>query len=229
MAAFGNFIAASKKGAYARWSTRMTASSLLGVDRDDLRREDRRGERQREHDRAADGERVGPRHRGEDDAGHPGHREERKECDPDDDGREGHRRRDLARALLDALDHRAFAVGAEVPEDVLDHDDGRVDDDAEVDGPERDEVRRGPRAHEPAEGDEERQRDVERGDQRGAPVPEEEEEHHRHEGHAHEQVLHDRMRRQVNEAPAVVVRDDVDARRQDVVLPDVVDAIVDSC
>ena len=49
---------------------------------------------------------------------------------------------DLARAAQDALGHRAFSVRAEVPEDVLHHDDGRVDDDAEVDRAERDEVRR---------------------------------------------------------------------------------------
>jgi hypothetical protein len=58
-----------------------------------------------------------------------------------------------------------------VPEDVLHHDDGRVDDDAEVDRAERDEVRRTCACHQAAERDEERERDVDRRDERRARVP----------------------------------------------------------
>ena len=73
------------------------------------------------------------------------------------------------------------------------------------------------RADEAAERDEQRERDVERGDERRARVPEEEEEHERDEHHADEQVLEHRVRRQLHEVAAVVVGHDVHARRQDVV------------
>jgi hypothetical protein len=119
-------------------------------------------------------------------------------------------------------------VRAEVTEDVLHHDDGRVDDDAEVDRAERDQVGRRIRRHEAAERDEERERDVDRGDERGAHVPEEDEEHRRDEAHPDEEVLDDRVGRQLHQRAAVVIRLDVHPRRQDVVLPDVVDLRVDA-
>ena len=59
-------------------------------------------------------------------------------------------------------------------------------------------------------------------------VPEEEEEHDRDEEHPDEQVLEDRVRRELHEVAAVVVRLDVHPRRQEVVLADVVDALVDA-
>ncbi len=84
------------------------------------------------------------------------------------------------------------------------------------------------RPHHAAERDEQRQRDVERRDDRRARVPEEEKEHDRDEQHAHDQVLEHRVRRELHEVAAVVVRHDVHARRQDVILPDEVDAVVDA-
>ena len=114
---------------------------LLVLRGDELAREHRR-QRERQHDGAADRERVRHRHRREDDAGDARHREERQERDADDERRERHRAGHLARRLEDAVGHGALPVRPQVPEDVLHHDDGRVDDDAEVDRPQRDEVRR---------------------------------------------------------------------------------------
>src|SRR5580698_7307839 len=54
--------------------------------------------------------------------------------DADDEGGERHRTRHLARRGEDAVVHGAFSVRAEVAEDVLHHDHGGVDHDAEVDG-----------------------------------------------------------------------------------------------
>ena len=199
---------------------------LLLLGRYEPAREDR-CQRQGQHDRAADRERVRHRHRREDDAGHARHREEGEERHTDDERRERHRPGHLARGLQDSLGHRAFPVRPEVPEDVLHHDDGRVDDDPEVDGTQRDEVGRRVRPDQTAERDEERERDVERRDDGRARVPQEQEEDDRHEQHADDQVLQHRVRGQLHQVAAVVVRHDVHAGRQDVVLPDVVDALVD--
>ncbi len=130
--------------------------------------------------------------------------------------------------LLDALDHRPAAVSAEVTEDVLHHDDGGVDDDAEVDGAERDQVGGGMAADQAGEGAEQCERDVDGRHDRRAQVTEEEEEHDRDQRHPHEQVLEHRVRRELHQFAAVVVRDDVHAGRQDVVSADVVDAPVDA-
>ena len=59
------------------------------------------------------------------------------------------------------------------------------------------------------------------------PLPEEQEEDERDEGHADEEVLEHRVRRDVHERAAVVVGHDVHPRREEVVLPDVVDPLVD--
>ena len=58
-------------------------------------------------------------------------------------------------------------------------------------------------------------------------VPEEEEEDDRDEQHPFDEVVEHRVRRELHEVAAVVVGDDVHPGRQDVVLPDVVDALVD--
>ena len=68
------------------------------------------------------------------------------------------------------------------------------------------------RRHEPAERDEQRERNVDGRDERGARVPEEDEENGRDEAHADEQVLDHGVRRELHERPAVVVGLDVHAR-----------------
>ena len=71
-----------------------------------------------------------------------------------------------------------------------------------------------------------RQRNVDRGDERGARVAEEQPQHHRHQQHADEQVLDDRVRGQLHQRRAIVVGLDVHARRQEAILADVLDALV---
>ena len=120
-------------------------------------------------------------------------------------------------------------VRPEVTEDVLHHDDGRVDDDAEVDRAERDEVRRRAacrpcpqKATSSASGMLSAVMSAARAWPRKrsstiatSTMPTSE-------------VLEHRVRRELHEVAAVVVRLDVHPRRQDVVLPDVLDALVDA-
>ena len=80
----------------------------------------------------------------------------------------------------------------------------------------------------PHERDEERERDVDRGDERGAELcPRKRKRTIATSSIPVDEVLEDRVGRELHEVPAVVVGDDVHPRRQNVVLPDVVDAVVD--
>ena len=119
-------------------------------------------------------------------------------------------------------------LDSDVMDDVLHHDDSGVDNDSEVDGAEGDEVCRGPAQHHAAERDQQSQRDIDRRDERGAIVAEEDDQDERHEQHPDEEVLDDRVRRQVDERAAVVERLDVHARRQQVIGADVLDAAVNA-
>ena len=94
---------------------------------------------------------VGPRHRPEDLAFHALHREQRqKRCDGDDDRKED-RLVDLDRAGQDpaslslSLGSRSGGsrgvVMGDLAEDIFHHDHGAVDDDAEIDGADRQQVR----------------------------------------------------------------------------------------
>jgi hypothetical protein len=183
---------------------------------------------QRHEDGAADREGVRVRHRREDDAGDAGHREQGEERDADDERRERHGARDLARGREHALRHAALSVAAQVVEHVLHHDDGGVHDDAEVHRSDGDEVRGGLREHHAGEGDHQRDGDVERGDERGARVAEEEPQDQGHEQHAHDDVLDHRVRRDLHELAAVVVLLDALPGRQDAVLLDLLDPLVNA-
>src|SRR5580704_15794531 len=112
-------------------------------------------------------------------------------------------------------------------EDVLHHDDGRIDHDSEIDGSERDEIRRGVRSYEPAKRDEQSQRDVNRRDQRGLRVAQKYEEDERDQRHSEKQVLDHGMSRDLHERPTIVVGLDVDSGGQNVVPAYVVDSLVD--
>ena len=119
--------------------------------------------------------------------------------------------------------------GAEVAEDVLHHDDGRVDDDAEVDRAERDEVRRRAAcATMPLNATSSASGMLSAVMSAARAWPRKSQSTTVDEHHADEQVLEDGVRRQLHQLAAVVVRLDVHARRQQVVLADVVDALVDA-
>ena len=119
--------------------------------RDELPGEDGE-EREGQEDRRADREGVGARHRREDDPRDAGHREERDEGAADDECRESHRRPDLRGSSENALPHRPSSMRSEMTEDVLHHDDRGVDDDAEVDRADGDQVCRGLREDDAGEG-----------------------------------------------------------------------------
>ena len=94
-----------------------------------------------------------------------------------------------------------FPCGPEVAEDVLHHDDGRVDDDAEVDRAERDQVRRRARRRPCRMNAMSSARGMLSAVMSAARhVPEEEEEHDGDEGHPDEQVLEHGVRRQLARA-----------------------------
>ena len=114
----------------------------------------------------------------------------------------------------DGPDLRAALL--EDPEEVLDDDDRRVDDDAEVDRPHRDQVRRDAGEVEEEERAEKRERDDRRHDERGAGVPDAEEgdEDEEDEADPFRHVPADGRERPLDERRPVVVRDDPDARRK---------------
>ncbi len=111
---------------------------------------------------------------------------------------------------------------------VFHHDHRGVDHDAEINSAQRDKVGGGSGKHHSAEGNEKRKRDVDRRDERGAVVSEEQDQDDRDEDHAEEQVLDDGMRRQADQHSAVVKRFDIHAGREEMVLPDVLDALVNT-
>ncbi len=141
---------------------------------------------EREHERGEQRGRHGEGERAEEAAGNSGDGDERKE---DDDGRDGgadERRGDLVQRLAHRFD-AAFA-GFTMQDDVLDDDDGVVDDEADGGGEtaERHEIEA--LAEQPHEehGDRDRDRNDEARDDRRTPVAQEEEENHAGENEADE-------------------------------------------
>ena len=171
---------------------------------------------QRQQQGAAECEGVGVGHRAEQLAFGTGHREQRHEGADDD-------RRGEEQGLLhfqageeNALLQRQFGMfaGTELAVDVLDHDDGRVDDDAEVDRPDRQQVGGFAARVQHGEREQKCQRNVDGHDDGAADVAEEHQQDHGHEHHAHDQVFLDGVRRDVDQFGAVVIRFDLHARQQ---------------
>ena len=115
--------------------------------------------------------------------------------------------------------HRLARI-AQVAMDVLDDDDGRLDDDPEADGAQRDQVRRGLRVDHPGERAEQRERNVHGGHQRGPHVAEENPKHEADQQHPEHQVLEDGVGGQLGEVAAVAIRLQRHARGEQVVLAD---------
>ena len=90
----------------------------------------------------------------------------------------------------------------------------RVDDDAEVDRADGEQIGRFAPQEEHGEGEQQRQRHVDGHDQRGADVAEEHQQHHRHQAHAGQQVFPDRVGGDVDQVGAVVIGLDLHARQQ---------------
>ena len=195
--------------------------ALLHVLRQDHRRErgrDREGGEQAADQRVG----VGLGHRPEDVALDARHREQRQEADDDDRRREEDRPVHLGAGDGDGAEppgqaaRRRLTLGmvrlGQMPEHVLDHDDGGVDDQAEIDGAERQQVGRVAAHHEDQDGEAQRERDRRRHDDRAAERAQEQPLHHEHQHHAEDEVVHHRVGRGVDQAGAIVDPLDLHAR-----------------
>ncbi len=168
-----------------------------------------------EDERAAECEAVGDGHRREDLARDSLHGEERDEGDEDDGGGEEYG----ARCFGDAFDDEvanglALDAAGELSIDALEHDDGGVDEDAEVDGADGDEVCGTAGEDHHAEGEERGEGDGDGGDEGDARVAEHDQQHQCDEGDAGDYDVPDGVGGVVDEVGAVVERFDVHARRQ---------------
>ena len=176
-----------------------TSSTCSGSSSDARHRRHREGRDQRADQRIA----VGPRHRTEDLAFDALHGEQRDECRDDDRGGEEHRPVDLQRADQDqaqpigpARQARAIAAARriaappllgqmlqqrlpvlrprlEIPIDVLDQDHRGIDDDAEIDGADRQQVGVLAAQHQDDDAEEQRERNVDADDDGAAQIAEE--------------------------------------------------------
>ena len=153
-------------------------------------------------------------------------REDRNVCDDDDEHGEQRRSSDLFSRLENGPPGRFNRIASgrriataraplrERPVDVLDDDDGAVDDDAEVHRAEREQVGGDSAEPEADERGEQRQRNHSRDDRRRASASQKYVQHDRHEQRALEQVPEHRRQRGRDEPRAVVVRNDANAARQ---------------
>ena len=98
----------------------------------------------------------------------------------------------------------AFAQG-EFAVDVLDHDHGAVDDDAEIDGADGKQIRGDVVRVKHDEGEEQRERNGEGDDDGGAEADQEENQDDQNQDHAAKQVGFDRVGGEVDELAAIVV------------------------
>ena len=136
---------------------------------------------------------------------------------------------DLVGCVADALDGGAGVVGfAEVADYVLDHDDGAVNDHAEVERAEGEEICGDVAEVEADGGKEQREGDGEGDDDGAADVAEEEEEDERDEEDAFEEVVLDGFDGVADELGAVKEGNDFYAGREDV-LVELGDFVVDAC
>ena len=165
----------------------------------------RRRDGQGHHHGRQQRERIGERQRLEEGAGQPAHEEDRHHRQHDDQRRVDDRAADLERGFEDDGRGRfaaaLLAVLAQAPDDVLDVDDGVVDDGAEGDDEAGQDHRvdRGPAEveHEPRR--HQRERDREEADQRHPPLEEEGAEDQHHEDGADEERHRQIVDRQLDE------------------------------
>ncbi len=146
-------------------------------------RREHRSEHQREQQRSGQREPVGEGHRRENLARHSAHREQREKRDEDHDGREEHGFGRFGRGIRDRVEDRLLVRPAGHAAVHVFHDHHRgIDQNAEVDGTDRDEVRRIPGHDHQAEGEQHRHRDSERGNEGHAHVAQEDQEQAGHQG-----------------------------------------------
>ncbi len=186
-----------------------------------------RHQRQRE-DQGADQRarhRVG--HRREDLALVPLQREDRDVRRNDDDHREHGRTAHFRGGLQDGMQARLAVLDllrlelAQPLEDILNHDHRAVDDDTEVHRAKRQQVGWNTHPGQPDEGRQQRQRDDQRHDRRGAHVGQEQVQHRHHQQRAFHQVAEHGVQGLVDQRGAIVVRHDLHALGQDLVVQQV--------
>jgi hypothetical protein len=123
------------------------------------------------------------------------------------------------------LQQRAALLGAglEIPVDVLHHDHGGIDDDAEVDRAERQEVCVLAAQHQNDDGKEQREGNVDADDDRASEIAEEYPLNEEDQKAAEDQVVQHGVRGHTDQRAAVVVGNDLNARRQAAVLVEFLD------
>ena len=119
-------------------------------------------------------------------------------------------------ALPQRLDHLLLRArhGLQIAEDVLDQDHGRIDDDAEVDGADGEEVGVLALQHHQDDGEEQGEGNVHADDDGAAQVAEEDPLDQEHEQAAEDEVVQHRVRGDVHQRGAVVIGYELHARRQ---------------
>ena len=103
-----------------------------------------------------------------------------------------------------------------MPEDVLDHKHGRIDDQAEIDRTHRKQICRLAAQHQHRDREEQRERDRRRDNQRAAKIAEKQPLHEEDQHDAEQHVVQHRARRNVDQVAAIVDALDPHARRQNV-------------
>ena len=104
------------------------------------------------------------------------------------------------------------------PHDVLDHHHGAFHDHAEVERAQRQQIRRNVPQVEADGGEQQRERNGQRDDQRAADIAQEDEQDHRNQDDAFGQVVHHRAGGQMQEVAAVEERNDLHAGRKNVIV-----------
>src|SRR3977135_2637319 len=117
----------------------------------------------------------------------------------------------------------AGAPLGEMAIDVFHHDHGGIDDDAEVDGAHRQQVGRFAAQHQDHHGEEQRERDGGRDDQRAAQVAQEQPLDQEDQDHTHHHVVQHGAGGDVDQRTAVVDAFDANTGRQDSGAVDLVD------
>ena len=174
-------------------------------------------EGERKDERADESEGHGVGHGMEEFAGGPGERVDGKITGDDDGDGVKDGAVDVASGGEDDFVEFVFLAVAfgKLAVNVLDHDDGAVDDDAEVDGADGEQVGGLAGGVQKDESEQERQRNGEGGDDGGADADEEEEQHKENQDHAAEKISFHGVGGDADEVAAIVVGADFDVRRQD--------------
>jgi hypothetical protein len=174
---------------------------------------------------------VSPRHRPENLAFHALHREQRQEGSNRDDDREEDRLVDFDCGGEDPVQPVAAAcirwmtggVMRQVAENVFHHDDGAIDDDAQIDGADRQQIGGIAAQDRNDDGKQQCNRDGRGYDQRAAQIAEKDPLNEEDEGDAEQHIVHHGAHGDRDQVAAIVIRLDLHARWQAAVAVDALD------